>query len=239
MSGDLWTAVYYPKEIFNSPRAKTVLCLLFDKVIFNCPVSGMACGGGSALDDHYYGELLIEEGIIEVREEFLICDIGDEFYDTDINQYVDIQITAMALENCAKEFVIPITDDAKFKIPAFIIDEINKLTEIDELTHIQRNAKMQAAAIALSSIEMGLPPFRNLKDEEIIIAREKLSDELIAFRRSMLKLSPLIRSMINENATVRDIYAEARYLTETSIMPALSELRERIEKERGFFGVNY
>jgi hypothetical protein len=225
MINELWTAVYYPKEIIESQRSKAILCLLFDKILCHFPVSSMACGGGHGMSDDFSKNLLVENGVIELIEEELIPDVGEEYYDQDLDKYVDLQITAMALEKCKEDLVVPITDNPKFKIPASIIEEID----------ISRNAKLQATAIAISSVEMILPPINELSEEDVLIAREKLSDQLIPFRRNMLKLSPLLRNMINENSTVKNIYAEARYLTETSIMPALSELRERIEKEKGVF----
>ena len=239
MTNNLWEAVYYPREIIDNQRTKTIFCLLFDKIYCLFPVNpaGPPCGSGCGISEEIKETLdstiLIDEGIIEFCEEQVLW-VADEFYDKDLHLWFNLQVTALALEKCSNESVVPITDNKKFQIPASIIDEIHKLTESPEL-HIHRNAKMQAIALALSSIEMVLPPLDALKDEEIMIAREKLSEELIPFRRSMLKLSPLLRSMINENATVQDIYAEARYMNETSIMPALSELRERIEKEKGVF----
>lgn len=226
MTNDLWTAVYYPKEAIENQHSKAILCLLFDKVICHIPFVPMPCGYGQFMRDYSTDNgILADEDVIEYCQTESVIENEDDIDSQGIDSYVDLQITTMALERCKEDAAVPVTDKPSIKIPASIIEEID----------ILRNAKLQATVIAVSSVEMVLPPINELSEEDILIAREKLSDQLIPFRRNMLKLSPLLRNMINENSTVKDIYAEARYLTETSIMPALSELRERIEKEKGVF----
>lgn len=218
---EVWKAAYYPKEIIENQRTKTILCLLFDKIVYHFPVSDMAHGGGSGISDIFSDDLLVKAGIIELEEETLLPEINVERFD----DYVDLQVTAMALQECHQESVVPVTDNPNFRIPAFILSKNN----------ILRNAKFQAASIAISSIEMVLPPIGEIEDEDILRLREDLSDELIPFRRNMLKLAPLIRQYIDEDATIKEVYDEAKYLIETNIIPALGELRDRIERERSVF----
>jgi len=218
---EVWKAAYYPKEIIENQRTKTILCLLFDKIIYHFPVSDMACGGGSGISDIFSDDPLVKAGIIELEEETLLPEINVERFD----DYVDLQVTAMALQKCHQESVVPVTDNPNFRIPAFILSKNN----------ILRNAKFQAASIAISSIEIVLPPIGEIEDEDILRLREDLSDELTPFRRNMLKLAPLIKQYINEDATIKEVYDEAKYLTETNIIPALGELRDRIERERSVF----
>ena len=82
---------------------------------------------------------------------------------------------------------------------------------------------------------MVLPPIGEIEDEDILRVREDLSDELTPFRRNMIKLAPLIRQYVNEDATIKEVHDEAKYLIETNIIPALGELRDRIERERSVF----
>lgn len=49
----LWKAAYYPKEMIENQRTKTILCLLFDKIVCHFPVSDMACGGGKGISDFF------------------------------------------------------------------------------------------------------------------------------------------------------------------------------------------
>jgi len=218
---EVWKAAYYPKEIIENQRTKTILCLLFDKIVYHFPVSGMAHGGGSGISDIFSDDLLVKAGIIELEEEIFLPEINVEGFD----DYVDLQVTAMALQKCHQESVVPVTDNPNFRIPAFMLSKNN----------ILRNAKFQAASIAISSIEMVLPPIGEIEDEDILRLREDLSDELTPFRRNMLKLAPLIRQYVNEDATIKEVHDEAKYLIETNIIPALGELRDRIERERSVF----
>lgn len=217
----LWKAAYYPKEMIEDQRTKTILCLLFDKIVCHFPVSDMACGGGSGISDFFSDGPLVKAGIIELEEETLLPHIDEE----DFDKYIDLQITAMALQKCQQQSIVPVTDNINFQIPAFILKENN----------ILRNAKFQAASIAISSIEMVLPSIDKVDDEDILRLRDELSDELIPFRRSMLKLAPLIRQYTDEDASIKEMYNEANYIAETSIIPALEILREKIEREEGVF----
>jgi hypothetical protein len=51
----------------------------------------------------------------------------------------------------------------------------------------------------------------------------------------MLALSPTVRSGIEHEATLQDIYHEARYVVDTQVFPALGELQNRLAKEKGKF----
>lgn len=131
----------------------------------------------------------------------------------------------MGLQKCNQESLVPVTDNPNFQIPAFVLTK----------NEILSNAKLQAASIAISSINVVLPPIGEIDDEDILRIRDNLSDELVPFRRSMLKLAPLIRQYIDEGASIKEVYDEAKYLTEATIIPTLGEVRDRIEKERVFF----
>lgn len=131
----------------------------------------------------------------------------------------------MALQKCNQESLVPVTDNPNFQIPAFVLTK----------NEILSNAKLQAASIAISSINVVLPPIGEIDDEDILRLRDDLSDELVPFRRSMLKIAPLIRQYIDEGVSIKEVYDEAKYLTETTIISTLGEVRDRIEKERGLF----
>jgi hypothetical protein len=75
----------------------------------------------------------------------------------------------------------------------------------------------------------------SIKAEEILQAREKLNEQLQEFRAGMLSLAPRIRSAISANASISDVYEEARYLADTEVVPALQELKRRLRMERGRF----
>ena len=230
----LWKGVYYPDEFINNKHTRTLLCLLFDKIICHFPVSHMACGGGHGMSEDAFGDnLLVKAGIIKLEEEFLLGEV-DEMVDDwpleggwpkDFDRYVNFQVAAMAMMKCREPSFVPVTDNQNFKIPALILNEFD----------VERNAKLQAAAAAIASVEIVLPPITGLEDEEILRLREELASELIPFRRSMLRLAPLVRSYLDEGASFREICQEAKYVIDTSVRPMLGECRAKMEKERRAF----
>jgi len=87
--------------------------------------------------------------------------------------------------------------------------------------------------LADECIRIVLPQCQELTAEDILVAREKLKDLLIPFRMSMQKMSGSLRSAIKGKAKIKEIQAEAKFLAESSIEPALFEMRQKIEKEKG------
>ena len=231
---DLWKGVYYPDEFINDKHAKTLLCLLFDRIICHFPVSDMVCGGGHGMSEVIFGDSpLVKAGVIELEEEFLL-DKVDEIVDDwpseggwpkDFDRYVNFQVAAMAMTKCHDSSFVPVTDNPNFKIPALILSEFD----------FERNAKLQAAAAAIASVEIVLPPIIGLEDEDILRLREELAGELIPFRKSMLRIAPQVRSYLNEGASLSEIYQEAKYVIDTSVRPMLGECKLRIEKETRAF----
>ena len=67
-----WVAAYYPSDLVEDQRLKTLFCLLYDKVVFHFPVTGMACGGGHGISGFYSDDPLVEEGVLDLREELLL-----------------------------------------------------------------------------------------------------------------------------------------------------------------------
>lgn len=228
-----WIAAYYPSELFKDDRAKTLASLLFDKIICHFPIAHTGCGGGVGISDFYSDDLLIQEGVIELREEFFVPEVDVKFTpghawgtEDEFNRYLELNITAMALECCKADGAVPVTDVRDAPIPAFALERLN----------ISRASRLQASAVALQSLDLALPPFSPLSSEEILAARLKLRDELQAFRAGMLLMAPRIRTAVSDDASVADIYEEARYLADTAVMPALADLRQRLKVERGPFG---
>lgn len=222
MSKRLWEAAYYPNMILEDKRARAILCLLFDRIVCHFPITDMACGGGSGISDLFSDDPLVKAGIIKLEEKILLPEIDVNYWE-DFDKFEKLQVTTMALQKCQQESLIPVTDNVNFRIPAFVLNRIDTF----------RFAGLQAASIAISSIDIVLPSIGGIEDEDILILRDELIDELVPFRRNMFKLAPLVRQYIDEDATVKEIYVEAKYVTETCIIPALEELRNRIEREKG------
>lgn len=96
---------------------------------------------------------------------------------------------------------------------------------------IKRDAHWMASALALKSIELVMPSRRNIKPEEIIELREKLKDTLLPFRMTMLRLVKELRSYLNEpDIQLSDVYKEAEFLVDSTVLPNLFEVKRKIEK---------
>ena len=94
------------------------------------------------------------------------------------------------------------------------------------------DAQQIAANIALSSISMVLPSTKAASANDILEAREKLSDHLPFFWSSMLKLSSDITTKISNDATPSEIQYEINNLVSTTVRPALVDLVQKLEKEK-------
>lgn len=231
-NNNLWIGAYYPSSVLTQSRTRTIMCLLFDKIICTFPIADMDCGGGSGVSQFYSDSPLVDEDILELREEFLLDEIERDFTkgffwgtEKESDRYLELQITKMAINLCDKDNIVPITNNRKMTIPATLIEK-NKLL---------RFAHLQAAALAIQSLEIALPSFENISDDDILEARLKLKEQLMPFRRAMLMMSPLVRSGINNDATLTELYSEAKYIADTKIAPALDEIKDKLYKERGRF----
>lgn len=230
---DRWTAAYYPVETISSPRSRTIMCLLFDKVICHFPISPMACGGGDGMSLELFGDdILVEAGILELREEVLFPEVEVDFSpgyswgtDEEFDKYVRLQVTAMTMDVCSSSNVVPVTDDPAWPVPASMLANLDLL----------RFSHLQASALAMKSLEIALPPIVDVPDADILKAREELREQLIPFRRAVLALSPAVRSGIESEATLLDIHREAKYVVDTQVAPALGALQDRLAKEKGKF----
>jgi len=192
----------------------------------------MACGGGSGISEFFSDDPLVEAGVLELREEILLPEVEIDssigsYWGTEeeFNQFVQLQITAMALNTCADSGAIPITDDPSWSVPASVIEKID----------IVRLARFQAAALAIKSLEIAIPPIAEIPDEDVIRAREELEEQLVPFRCSMLALAPTVRNGIESDSSLEEIYKEAGYVVETNVVPALQELQNRLLKEKRRF----
>lgn len=227
-----WVAAYYPSEFLHDDRAKTIACLLFDKVVCHLPIANMACGGGAGFSDFFSDDPLVEEGVIELREEYLISEVEADFSegmpwgtDEEFNRYFCLNVTAMALRCCGSEGYVPVTDSPDVSIPACYVDKIET----------KRASYLQAGTTAMQSLDLLIPAFATLQPEEILEVRERLRNELEPFRLAMLSLAPKVRSGITDGSSLEEVRKEAKYIAETSILPALGELERRLSLENGVF----
>jgi hypothetical protein len=227
-----WVGVYYPTEGIDDPRSRTLLCLLFDRVICYFPVTGMDCGGSSGMIDFFSDDPLVEAGILELREEVMVPEIEpkskpEDYWGTgeDLDRFVELQVTSMALNACANFGAVPVTDRMDWPVPAALTNRID----------VPRFAKLQAASLAIQSLNTVIPLSTDITGEETLEARTRLKEQLLPFRRAMLSLAPLVRQGVNGDSSMDQVHKEAKYIAETHIAPTIHNLQDRLSKESGRF----
>lgn len=93
-------------------------------------------------------------------------------------------------------------------------------------------SKSLASLLAMKSIELVLPAMKKAEPEIILEARDRLKAQLPLFWASMLKLSTKLKTEIKQDMKPDDIFFEAQEIVDTTVLPALLELKEKIDKEK-------
>jgi hypothetical protein len=132
------------------------------------------------------------------------------------NQQLGISSTAYNLSK--KNDWILIGDQSNVKLP---------FTSEDE-----NNVKLLTSIIAEECFRIVLPKSVTLDAENILVARDKLKDDLVPFRLTLQKMSLLLRDGIKNSKNIDDVRKEAKFLTESQIEPVLHEITRRIEIEK-------
>lgn len=93
------------------------------------------------------------------------------------------------------------------------------------------NAQSLACILAMKSIELIIPPTKPADSDTILEARYKLRDLLPPFWSSMLKLSVDLRKRVSNDMPIEQIMFEGKELVDTTVLPALIELKQKLRKE--------
>ena len=96
-------------------------------------------------------------------------------------------------------------------------------------------AKQLAALLGMTSISILFPETKAANSEVILEARDRLSDHLPPFWSSMLKLSIDLKARIKVSRNTKEIFREAQDLVDTTVRPALIDLKSKMHKERKNF----
>lgn len=227
-----WIGAYYPTEGIDETRSKALLCLLFDRVICHFPETGMACGGSSGAIDFFSDDPLVDANVLELRAEVMVPEIEpkstpEHYWGTgeDLERFVELQVTSMALNVCVDSGAVPVTDRPDWPVPATLANKID----------VRRFAKLQAASLAMQSLDIIIPVSTEITSEDILEARYRLKEQLIPFRRAMLSLAPFVRQGISSYSSVEEVHKEAKYIVETRVAPTIHDLRDRLSKEKSQF----
>jgi hypothetical protein len=92
--------------------------------------------------------------------------------------------------------------------------------------------KQMTALLAMKSVEMLFPRTRAARPDVILEARHKLRDQLPQFWSAMFKLTNDLRKLYKEMSGDSTIQIEAENLVDSTVRPALLDLRHKLEAER-------
>lgn len=186
----------------------------------------------------YYHSHLISKSITDFSSKLLLGEVSQEeliefvfgqtseqnYYKKFIDKFPEIKDdfilrsapTAMKLSE-ENDWIL-LSDDPNHPVP-FLSD---KMKTVRNLTSI----------LAEECIRISLPQSISLSAEDILIAREKLKDELIPFRMTMQKMSSILKSAIKDSEDIEKIKAEAKFIAESQVEPTIYELKRKIEVEK-------
>lgn len=97
------------------------------------------------------------------------------------------------------------------------------------------NAKLLAAILTVESIRVAMPEIPVLTPEELAEFRSEVRVHVKPFRNAILGLAKQINSGIKADAKIADVQASARFLVETTVAPAVEELRGVLADTRKFW----
>ena len=92
-------------------------------------------------------------------------------------------------------------------------------------------ASQIATALAIKTVTMVLPGTRAAHSDDILEARERLSDHLPLFWSTMLKLSADLSERLQKNMTEEKLQQEVDHAVATIVRPSLVEVVKKLEME--------
>lgn len=95
---------------------------------------------------------------------------------------------------------------------------------------VKANAKMLATIMAIESVNVVLPDVGVKTLAELAEFRLETKELVKPFRRAMVGLSRDLNAAILSDATLDDVWREAHFIVETTVQPALMELRADLDR---------
>lgn len=92
------------------------------------------------------------------------------------------------------------------------------------------DAKHLSTILALETVKLLLPTFREMSFEELAEFRAETRDLVRPFRNAMLRLSKELNAAILSSSSLKDITREAKFLAETTVLPELDDLRAELSR---------
>jgi hypothetical protein len=90
-----------------------------------------------------------------------------------------------------------------------------------------------ASAAGLAVLQIAVPTPLWTCADDLLEIRQKLSDEIKAYRIMTLKLAGRLRSLVRANPDTNVVRQEAEFLAKTEVLPHVADIRRRIDAETG------
>ncbi len=165
-----------------------------------------------ALDEELFGPP--KKNFIPIYEKNYVKGLpGNE---SSIHYPGSLQYPANALIYSAKHDIPLINDDPHMPVPARGGDSP------------KNNSKLLATILAMECASFVLPKLKPLNPQEILEMRHELSDYLVPFRLSVLRLAGELNKAITTEGKSEDVIQAAKFLVETEVQPSLIELQNII-----------
>lgn len=178
----------------------------------------------------YYRNLIgpfIKTNIVKDGQVFNV-ELVEERMPAELNTYkVSLNPLEVYLPNDDTHEIIP-----SGAIPVICDSSYNLVKNIKISPNTDINAMSLACILAMKSIELVIPPTKPANGETILEARYKLRYCLPPFWAAMLKLSVDLRKRMSENMPINQILYEGQEIVNTTVLPALIELNQKLNKER-------
>lgn len=104
--------------------------------------------------------------------------------------------------------------------------------DVNESQAERLSSRSLASLLAMKSVELVLPAMKEVEPEIVLEARDRLKDQLPLFWASMLKLSTKLKAQIDQGMKSKDIIFETQEIVDTTVLPALIELKSKINMEK-------
>jgi hypothetical protein len=241
-------AVYHPDFVIKNKTALATFCLYFDEV--QCiPFLSLYQSKTGAVEDFQIILPFPVEG--DEISSFLVDNRSLEnevlFYKRDV---IDMVIHGATLENeqlcdlagilfgqrhpnmhsIVRFCVIGILAEKRGWIP--IGDQSDIPIPVPQ--GIFSSSKTLSPPVAEECFRVLLPACLPASSEDMLEVRKNLEDELLPFRTAVQKLSNVLRKApLPDHPSLVKLKQEARFLVETTVEPALHDLRTKIELEKG------
>ncbi|NOJ81187.1 hypothetical protein [Myxococcus xanthus] len=96
----------------------------------------------------------------------------------------------------------------------------------------KNNAKLLSTILTIESMKLVLPEIPTLAPQELAEFRIESRPHTKSFRAAMLKLSKELNAAIHSDAKLADVQQAARFMAETTVAPAIEELRGFIKSPK-------